>query len=111
VDDKHENANSHDHQVNGSDASQCKADTNESILDTPLFFPEPTIHVRMTDAQQRMVHWLNALDPVKHLAWYPDVANSHAVIIARDPARFPVHDRGRGVLRHWASNAVKAAVT
>jgi len=57
-----------------------------------------------------MVHWLNALDPVKYLAWFPDVPNSHAVIIVRDPHRIAFHERGRGILRHWATTVAQAAV-
>lgn len=70
---------------------------------TPLLLAEPTIFARLTDSQLRMVHWLNALDPVKYLSWFPDAPNSHAVIIVRDPAKFPIHERGRGVLKHWAA--------
>lgn len=44
---------------------------------------EPDVHPLMTDRQARMVHWLNALDPNKHMVWFPDCPNSHAVIVVR----------------------------
>lgn len=56
-----------------------------------------------------MAKWLSALDPQRHLCYFPDVANSHAVIVARDPAHFPIHERGRGVLRHWALTVTEEA--
>lgn len=70
---------------------------------------EPTIKALLTDCQHRMVHWLMQVGPQRHLAWFPDVANAHAVIVVRDPAKFAVHERGRGVLQHWAREAVLAA--
>ncbi|KAL1410001.1 hypothetical protein Q8F55_004001 [Vanrija albida] len=72
---------------------------------------EPDVHPLMTDRQTRMVHWLNALDPNKHMAWLPDCPNSHAVIVVRDPTNMPIHERGRGVLRHWAGEVSLAAET
>ena len=39
--------------------------------------------VRLSDSQKRMVIWLNALPITKFVTWYPDVANSHAIIIVR----------------------------
>ena len=46
---------------------------------------------------------LNALPNLqKVLAYFPDVYNSHAVIISRDVKRFEFHRRGEGVIRHWA---------
>lgn len=50
-----------------------------SVDDTPDTMTRPLL----TDSQFRMVHWLNQLDLKRHLAWFPDVANSHAVIIVR----------------------------
>lgn len=64
--------------------------------------PPQTIKCTLSPQQQRMAHWLSALDPQRHYCYFPDVANSHAVVIVRDPEHFPVHERGRGVLRHWA---------
>lgn len=78
------------------------------IPDSPTY-PEPTIKALLTDRQLRMVHWLMQVGPKRHLAWFPDVANAHAVIVVRDPAKFAVHERGRGVLQHWARQVVLAA--
>jgi hypothetical protein len=85
------------------------ASDSSSTDSTTLLVPEPTIRVSLTESQRRMVLWLNALNPTKFLAWYPDVPNAHAVIIVRDPVRFAAHERGRGVIRHWASMVTKAA--
>ncbi|BEJ05703.1 hypothetical protein CcaverHIS641_0302250 [Cutaneotrichosporon cavernicola] len=76
--------------------------------DSPTY-PEPTIKALLTDRQLLMIHWLNQLAPRRHLAWFPDVANAHAVIVVRDPAKFAVHERGRSILQHWARLAVRAA--
>jgi hypothetical protein len=87
------------------------ADTGPSAPQeaTSPTYPEPTITATLTDGQHRMVYWLNQLALTRHLAWFPDVANSHAVIVVRDPVKFPVHDRGRGVLQHWAHMAARPA--
>lgn len=68
-----------------------------------------TIRCSLSPQQARMAHWLSALDPQRHLCYFPDVANSHAVIVVRDPEHFPVHARGRGVLRHWAEMVAEEA--
>lgn len=81
---------------------------DEPEPDSPTY-PEPTVKALLTNRQHRMVHWLMQLKPKRHLAWFPDVANAHAVIVVRDPAKFAVHERGRGVLQHWARMAVLAA--
>ena len=44
---------------------------------------DATVKVRLSDSQKRMALWLNALPIKKHVTWFPDVANSHAVIIVR----------------------------
>lgn len=69
-----------------------------------------TIRCSLSAQQQRMAHWLSALDPQRHLCYFPDVANSHAVMIVRDPEHFPVHARGRGVLQHWAGMVADEAL-
>jgi hypothetical protein len=43
----------------------------------------PTLKVFMKDSQLRMAIWLNNLPWVKVLTWYPEITNSHAVIIVR----------------------------
>ena len=50
---------------------------------TPVESHEVTTKVRLSDSQQRMALWLNALPITKYVTWYPDVTNSHAVIIVR----------------------------
>ena len=42
-----------------------------------------TIQVRLKESQLRMAGWLNSLPLEKHIAWFPSVSNSHAVIIVR----------------------------
>jgi hypothetical protein len=50
---------------------------------------------------------LNALPNLQKVrAYFPDVYNSHAVIISRDVKRFEFHRRGHGVIRHWADGFV-----
>ena len=44
---------------------------------------EPALKVFMKDSQLRMAIWLNNLRWVKVLTWYPEINNSHAVIIVR----------------------------
>jgi hypothetical protein len=43
----------------------------------------PALKVFMKDSQLRMAIWLNNLPWVKVLTWYPEINNSHAVIIVR----------------------------
>lgn len=41
------------------------------------------LKVYLKDSQLRMAVWLNSLSWKKTLTWYPDVSNSHAIIIVR----------------------------
>lgn len=41
------------------------------------------LRVHLKDSQLKMAVWLNSLAWKKTLTWYPDIANSHAVIIVR----------------------------
>lgn len=43
----------------------------------------PTLKVFLKDSQLRMAIWLNSLPWKKVLTWYPEITNSHAVIIVR----------------------------
>jgi hypothetical protein len=43
----------------------------------------PVLKVFMKDSQLRMAIWLNSLPWKKVLTWYPEITNSHAVIIVR----------------------------
>ncbi|GFZ49245.1 LOW QUALITY PROTEIN: hypothetical protein JCM24511_06995 [Saitozyma sp. JCM 24511] len=61
-----------------------------------------TTRVHLKPSQLRMASWLNSLPLEKYLTWFPDVANTHSLIVVRDPLRFPVQLRGRGVLMKWA---------
>ncbi|RSH84249.1 uncharacterized protein EHS24_005761 [Apiotrichum porosum] len=97
----------HQYAMSSSEDSSYEDDDADTA---PLLPLQPTVLARLTDPQLRMAYYLNQLQPIKHLAWFPDVANSHAVIIVRDPGRFPVHERGRGVLKHWARVVTHAAV-
>ncbi|CAK9783569.1 DUF676-domain-containing protein [Cutaneotrichosporon oleaginosum] len=94
--------------MEAADAADTAPSPPEDEPDSPAY-PEPTIKALLSDSQHRMVYWLNQLEPTRHLAWFPGVANAHAVIVVRDPAKFAVHERGRGVLQHWARVAVHAA--
>lgn len=94
--------------MNAADHADTGPSPPEDEPNSPTY-PEPTIKALLTDRQHRMVRWLNQLVPTRHLAWFPDVANAHAVIVVRDPTRFAIHERGRGVLQHWARIAVQAA--
>ncbi|KAL7418562.1 hypothetical protein Q5752_007020 [Cryptotrichosporon argae] len=78
-----------------------EADSNEL---TPLrgSSQDGDVQVLMTDSQLRMCVWLNNLHIKKYVAWFPEVANSHAVIVVRNPAQFQIHEKGRNVLRVWA---------
>lgn len=41
------------------------------------------LRVHLKDSQLRMAIWLNTLPWTKVLTWYPEISNSHAVIIVR----------------------------
>ncbi len=57
----------------------------------------------LTGAQANMAASLNALPGLtKHLVFIEPIRNSHATIIARDVKNFEFHQRGWGVLQHWA---------
>ena len=42
----------------------------------------------------------------KELVWIPEIRNTHAAVVARDPKNFPFHKIGHGVLHHWADSFV-----
>ncbi|CDZ97512.1 Predicted alpha/beta hydrolase [Phaffia rhodozyma] len=57
----------------------------------------------LTEEQLDNIRSLNKLPKLKkHLVFFPDAFNSHAMIISRDPKKFPDHGRGRIVIRSWA---------
>ncbi|KAJ7180653.1 DUF676-domain-containing protein [Mycena filopes] len=60
----------------------------------------------LTPTQRRCAELLNRLPIKKERAFFPDVRNSHAVIICRDVKRFEMHREGAGIVRHWASSFI-----
>ncbi len=61
----------------------------------------------LSEAQRRIVVWLNTLPGLKkELAFIHPAANSHGVIISRDVKRFPAHREGEGLIRHWADHFI-----
>ncbi|KAJ7890560.1 DUF676-domain-containing protein [Mycena olivaceomarginata] len=60
----------------------------------------------LTPTQHRIAVWLNRLPLKKERAYFPEVLNSHAIIICRDVKRFEMHRQGEGVVRHWADSFV-----
>lgn len=57
----------------------------------------------LTPLQHQIVANLNSIPHLKkHIAFVPHYLSSHALIVCRDPAQFPSHEEGKGVLRHWA---------
>lgn len=57
----------------------------------------------ITQLQRQIARNLNMLPIEKVVAYFPDVRNSHAMIISRDLKRFPAHKAGEAVIKHWAS--------
>ncbi|GLB43424.1 putative lipid particle protein [Lyophyllum shimeji] len=64
--------------------------------------PEPIL----TPVQLKVAGWLKQLPIKKELAYFPEVVNSHAMIVCRDVKRFEAHRRGEGILRHWADSFI-----
>ncbi|KAG6828736.1 hypothetical protein H0H92_006924 [Tricholoma furcatifolium] len=60
----------------------------------------------LTPLQVKIAGWLNQLPLQKKLAFFPDVRNSHAMIVSRDVKQFQFHRRGEAVIRHWASSFI-----
>ncbi|KAL4065872.1 DUF676-domain-containing protein [Scleroderma citrinum] len=58
----------------------------------------------LTPGQLRCIENLNKIPHLKKtLVFFPDVPNSHAMIIARD-LKFEHHQKGYAILRHWADH-------
>jgi len=55
---------------------------------------------------KKIVNWLNLLPIKKEIAYFPEVWNSHPVIVCRDVKHFESHRKGEGVLRHWANSFI-----
>jgi hypothetical protein len=60
----------------------------------------------LTPIQQRMVMSLNKLPITKERVFFPNVRNSHAMIVSRDVKRFDFHKLGEPVIRHWADSFI-----
>jgi hypothetical protein len=59
----------------------------------------------LLDSQKAIVKALNSLPNLKkHISFFDNVMNSHAIIICRNPQRFESHERGRSILKHWVDN-------
>ncbi|KAF7370619.1 putative lipase [Mycena sanguinolenta] len=60
----------------------------------------------LTETQRRIAAWLNRLPLKKERAYFPNVMNSHALIICRDVKNFQSHRQGESVVRSWADSFV-----
>ncbi|KAJ7668317.1 putative serine esterase-domain-containing protein [Mycena rosella] len=77
----------------------------DDSIAAPLPDPERAAtkaHPILTPTQRRIAASLNRLPIKKERAYFPDVVNSHAMIICRDVKNFESHRTGEGVVRHWA---------
>ncbi|KAF8805075.1 DUF676-domain-containing protein [Phlegmacium glaucopus] len=63
-------------------------------------------HPIITANHKKIVNWLNLLPIKKEITYFPDVRNSHAMIVCRDIKRFEFHRQGEVVLRHWANSFI-----
>jgi hypothetical protein len=63
-------------------------------------------HPILTPNHKKIVNWLNLIPIKKEIAYFPEVRNSHAMIVCRDVERFEFHRQGEGVLRHWANSFI-----
>lgn len=63
-----------------------------------------SIQPRLSDVQQKMQTNLNNLPQLrKHLTYFDNVMNSHAIIICRTHS-IEVHRRGKEAVRHWVDH-------
>ncbi|KAJ7043596.1 DUF676-domain-containing protein [Mycena alexandri] len=60
----------------------------------------------LTPTQRSIAASLNRLPIKKERAFFPNVRNSHAIIICRDVKNFEMHREGAGVVRHWATSFI-----
>jgi len=67
---------------------------------------------RLTPLQLEMAKSLNEIPHLKKKLAYIDTGpegvriNSHAIIVSRDSKKFPIHEKGMGVVRNWADSFV-----
>lgn len=82
-------------ETNGNSSSTAHA--------TPFVTSKAREKSLLTEEQKEMVRSLNTIPNLKkHRVFFPEVRNSHAIIISRDPRRFKIHEKGLEVLGHWA---------
>jgi hypothetical protein len=60
----------------------------------------------LTPNHKKIVNWLNLIPIKKKLAYFPEIRNSHAVIVCRDVENFEFHRQGEGLIRHWAKSFI-----
>ncbi|KAJ6518780.1 DUF676-domain-containing protein [Mycena sanguinolenta] len=60
----------------------------------------------LTPTQRRIAVWLNRLPLKKERTYFPNVMNSHALIICRDVKNFQSHRQGESVVRNWADSFI-----
>ena len=84
-----------------------------ATVDQNLVDANPSIHDHysrehpiISPNHKKIVNWLNLLPIKKVIVYFPDVWNSHPVIICRDVKYFESHRKGEGVLRHWANSFI-----
>lgn len=86
-------------------ASSTKLKTNGNADSTANAKPPLTSKRKslLTDEQAKMVRSLNTIPNMKkYRVLFTGIRTSHAIIISRDPRRFPIHEKGVEVLTHWA---------
>jgi hypothetical protein len=55
-------------------------------------------HPIISHNHKKIVDWLNLLQIKKEIAYFPEVWNSHPIIVCRDVMHFESHRMGEGVL-------------
>ncbi|KAF9563081.1 DUF676-domain-containing protein [Agrocybe pediades] len=94
--------------------AEIEREMEEAVVDmidnpdpNPLYQTEVSkSHPIITPNHKQIANWLNSLPIKKELAYFPNVRNSHAMIISRDVKRFELHRLGEPLIRHWASSFI-----
>jgi len=80
------------------------------LIDSPDDLSSPIYRNReqpiISPNHKKIVNWLNLLPIKKEIAYFPEVWNSHPIIVCRDVKHFESHRKGEGVLRHWANSFI-----
>ncbi|KAJ7252775.1 DUF676-domain-containing protein [Mycena haematopus] len=88
-------------------AGEPVADSESALLDKGRHSSKPRQELPiLTPTQRHIAAWLNRLPLKKERAYFPNVRNSHAVIICRDVKNFEMHRQGESVVRHWADSFI-----